>query len=84
MRPSDDTRTPAALIDTQRMQRNIERMQSRMNTLGVRFRLSAESAGHWSGSGGDASVFGLNISQLMRVVDHLREENMLDCLRMLH
>ncbi|MCB1228121.1 MAG: biosynthetic arginine decarboxylase [Verrucomicrobiales bacterium] len=52
--------------------------------LGVRFRLSAESAGHWSGSGGDASVFGLNISQLMRVVDHLRQEGMLDCLRMLH
>ncbi len=53
-------------------------------SLGVRFRLSAESAGHWSGSGGDASVFGLNISQLMHVVDHLREKDMLDCLRMLH
>ncbi|MDZ4288266.1 MAG: biosynthetic arginine decarboxylase, partial [Prosthecobacter sp.] len=53
-------------------------------TLGVRFRLSAESAGYWSGSGGDGSVFGLNISQLMGVVDHLREEGMLDCLRMLH
>ena len=53
-------------------------------TLGVRFRLSAESAGHWSGSGGDASVFGLNISQLMRVVDQLRDIGMLDCLRMLH
>ncbi|MCB1277626.1 biosynthetic arginine decarboxylase [Prosthecobacter sp.] len=53
-------------------------------TLGVRFRLSAESAGHWSGSGGDASVFGLNISQLMHVVDSLREKGMLDCLRMLH
>jgi arginine decarboxylase len=53
-------------------------------TLGVRFRLSAESAGHWSGSGGDASVFGLNISQLMRVVDQLRGVGMLDCLRMLH
>jgi arginine decarboxylase len=53
-------------------------------TLGLRFRLSAESAGHWSGSGGDASVFGLNISQLMQVVDHLRGEGMLDCLRMLH
>jgi len=53
-------------------------------TLGVRFRLSAESAGHWSGSGGDASMFGLNISQLMHVVDHLREKGMLDCLRMLH
>lgn len=53
-------------------------------TLGVRFRLSTESAGHWAGSGGDASVFGLNISQVMRVVDQLREEGMLDCLRMLH
>jgi arginine decarboxylase len=53
-------------------------------TLGVRFRLSTESAGHWAGSGGDSSVFGLNISQLMHVVDHLREEGMLDCLRMLH
>ncbi|GAA5146988.1 biosynthetic arginine decarboxylase [Prosthecobacter algae] len=53
-------------------------------TLGVRFRLSAESAGYWSGSGGDASVFGLNISQLMGVVDHLRDQGMLDCLRMLH
>ncbi len=52
--------------------------------LGVRFRLSAESAGHWSASGGDASVFGLNVSQVMRTVDQLREEGMLDCLRMLH
>ena len=53
-------------------------------TLGVRFRLSTESAGHWAGSGGDASVFGLNISQVMRAVDYLRKEGMLDCLRMLH
>src|SRR5690349_7241036 len=30
--------TPAAVIDTRRMQRNIERMQARMNALGVRFR----------------------------------------------
>ncbi len=30
--------TPAALVDTARMQRNIERMQSRMNELGVAFR----------------------------------------------
>jgi arginine decarboxylase len=52
--------------------------------LGVRFRLSTESAGHWSASGGDASVFGLNISQVMRTVDFLREQGMLDCLRMLH
>lgn len=30
--------TPALLLDEKRMTRNIERMQSRMNTLGVRFR----------------------------------------------
>lgn len=33
-----DLTTPAALVDTRRMQRNIERMQQRMNTLGVAFR----------------------------------------------
>jgi D-serine deaminase-like pyridoxal phosphate-dependent protein len=30
--------TPAALIDASRMQRNIDRMQARMNNLGVSFR----------------------------------------------
>ena len=34
----EDLSTPAALIDTDRMQRNIRRMQQRMNALGVAFR----------------------------------------------
>lgn len=38
MSPITDLNTPAALIDTERMQRNILRMQSRMNGLGVAFR----------------------------------------------
>lgn len=33
-----DLDTPAALVDTRRMQHNISRMQERMNALGVRFR----------------------------------------------
>src|SRR5262245_18688983 len=33
-----DLGTPAALIDTQRMQDNIDRMQRRMDLLGVKFR----------------------------------------------
>lgn len=36
--PLTDLATPAALIDETRMMQNIERMQSRMNSLGVRFR----------------------------------------------
>ena len=34
----DDIDTPAALIDTARMQNNIARMQTRMNSHGVAFR----------------------------------------------
>jgi D-serine deaminase-like pyridoxal phosphate-dependent protein len=34
----DQIETPAALIDRLRMERNIARMQSRMDTLGVAFR----------------------------------------------
>ncbi len=52
--------------------------------LGVRIRLSTEGVGHWSSSGGEQSVFGLNISQVMRAVDMLRGLDMLDCLVMLH
>jgi D-serine deaminase-like pyridoxal phosphate-dependent protein len=36
--PLQDLSTPAALVDTQRMQRNIARMQARMNALQVAFR----------------------------------------------
>jgi D-serine deaminase-like pyridoxal phosphate-dependent protein len=36
--PLQDLSTPAALVDTQRMQRNIARMQARMNALHVAFR----------------------------------------------
>ncbi|MVW72064.1 DSD1 family PLP-dependent enzyme [Bordetella sp. 15P40C-2] len=36
--------TPAALVDVARMQRNIQRMQNRMNALGVRFRPHVKTA----------------------------------------
>jgi D-serine deaminase-like pyridoxal phosphate-dependent protein len=39
-----DLTTPAALIDTARMQRNIERMQQRMKRLGVAFRPHVKTA----------------------------------------
>ncbi len=52
--------------------------------LGVRCKLSARGAGHWTDSGGDRSTFGLSAEQIIRIVDRLRERGMLDCLRMLH
>ncbi|MCL1912129.1 MAG: biosynthetic arginine decarboxylase [Leptospirales bacterium] len=53
-------------------------------SIGVRIKLSSKAGGHWSDSGGDRSIFGLNTSQLISLVDKLREKNMLDCLKLLH
>ncbi len=52
--------------------------------LGVRAKLAARAGGHWVESGGDRSMFGLNASQIIDVVDRLRGEGLLDCLQMLH
>jgi arginine decarboxylase len=52
--------------------------------LGIRIRLSTQAEGQWAESGGEGSVFGLNMSQCVDVLDRLRKENMLDCLRLLH
>ncbi len=52
--------------------------------VGIRVKLSSESGGHWIESGGEQSPFGLNIAQLMTVVDRLRAAGKLGWLRMLH
>jgi len=52
--------------------------------LGVRMKLSTQASGQWTESGGERSVFGLNTAQVMDAVDRLRDEQMLDCLHLLH
>lgn len=52
--------------------------------IGVRIKLASRAGGHWTESGGDRSIFGLNMSQVIGIVDALREQNMLDCLKLLH
>ncbi|MEI6817978.1 MAG: biosynthetic arginine decarboxylase [Verrucomicrobiota bacterium] len=52
--------------------------------LGVRVRLSTKGSGHWQDSAGDKSVFGLNASQVIAVVDHLKETGYIGCMKMLH
>ncbi len=52
--------------------------------IGVRLKLSSKAGGHWSESGGDRSIFGLNTSQLIDVVDQLKKYEMLDSLQLLH
>ena len=52
--------------------------------IGVRIKLSAKAGGHWTDSGGDRSIFGLNVSQVIEIVDILKEKGMLDTLQLLH
>jgi arginine decarboxylase len=52
--------------------------------IGVRARLATRGAGKWVESTGDRSKFGLTTAEMVRAVDRLREEGMLDCLQLLH
>lgn len=52
--------------------------------IGVRIKLSAKAGGHWTDSGGDQSIFGLNMNQVIEIVDQLKEKNMLDSLKLMH
>jgi arginine decarboxylase len=52
--------------------------------LGVRFKLSTQASGHWTESGGDRSIFGLTISQIIESIEKLKACGMLDCLQLLH
>ncbi|MCT4610595.1 MAG: biosynthetic arginine decarboxylase [Pelagimonas sp.] len=52
--------------------------------LGVRVKLTNLISGKWQSSSGDRSAFGMNTDQLMRVIDRLREEDLLHCLTLQH
>ncbi len=52
--------------------------------LGVRVKLISTGSGHWAGSCGERSTFGLTTAQIMDIVDTLKSRDMLDCLRLLH
>ncbi|HBP38254.1 MAG TPA: biosynthetic arginine decarboxylase, partial [Clostridiales bacterium] len=52
--------------------------------IGIRIKLSAQAGGHWTESGGDRSIFGLNVTQVISIVDRLKDRGMLESLKLLH
>jgi arginine decarboxylase len=52
--------------------------------IGIRSRLSAKGAGHWEGSAGDRSKFGLSGRDLLAAVAFLKENGLLDTFELLH
>lgn len=52
--------------------------------LGVRARLASQGSGKWQSSGGEKSKFGLAATQVLQLVETLREAGRLDSLQLLH
>jgi arginine decarboxylase len=52
--------------------------------MGVRARLSTVGRGKWQKSGGEKSKFGLTASEIIRVIDQLKQLNQLSCFQLLH
>lgn len=53
-------------------------------SLGVRIKMTTQVGGHWNSTSGDRSIFGLSSTQLINVVDSLKQKDMLPCLKLLH
>lgn len=52
--------------------------------IGLRIKISAKLGGLWTETSGDRSSFGLSTAQLVQVIDELKQQQMLDCLQLLH
>src|ERR1700720_2862192 len=52
--------------------------------IGVRVKLASEGAGRWRESAGEKSKIGLFISEILDLLELLKERNMLDCLHLVH
>ncbi len=52
--------------------------------IGVRARLATVGKGYWQNTGGDKSKFGLTASEIMKLVNRLKEADQLDSLQLLH
>ncbi len=52
--------------------------------IGIRIKLASQGRGKWEESGGDASKFGLGSSDLLVALDKLKENDMADCLKLIH
>ena len=53
-------------------------------TAGVRIKLASAGFGRWAQSGGEKSKFGLNVAQLVKLIDRLKAMGRLDILKLIH
>ena len=80
-------RHPIIVIDRYRELDRLLTIAERLGVrpmIGVRAKLTTRGAGKWMESTGDRSKFGLTATEMVMLVDRLRERGMLDCLELLH
>jgi arginine decarboxylase len=80
-------RYPIVVIDRYRELEMLIEVSRRLGIrphIGVRAKLTTKGAGKWMESTGDRSKFGLTATELVLLVEKLREAGMLDCLELLH
>lgn len=52
--------------------------------IGLRSKMMIKSAGKWAASSGDHAKFGLNVAEILNIIERLRQEDMLHCAKLLH
>jgi len=80
-------RHPVIVIDRYRELDRLLAIAARLGVrpkIGVRAKLTTRGAGKWMESTGDRSKFGLTATEMVMLVDRLRDGGMLDCLELLH
>ncbi|MGZ8845442.1 MAG: biosynthetic arginine decarboxylase [Pyrinomonadaceae bacterium] len=61
-----------------------EHHEGNMPMIGMRVKLYSKGSGRWEKSGGEAAKFGLTTTELLEVINRLKEADRVDMLRLLH
>jgi arginine decarboxylase len=52
--------------------------------IGMRAKLASKGTGRWETSAGDRAKFGLTVGEMVDGIEYLKQEEMLDCMQLLH
>lgn len=63
---------------------NIAKRLNIKPNIGMRIKLSSSGSGKWEESGGDVSKFGLTSSELLDAMQYMEENDLKDCLKLVH
>ena len=61
-----------------------DQTEGAMPIIGMRVKLYSKGSGRWEKSGGEAAKFGLTTTELLEVINRLKEADHVDMLRLLH